>query len=249
MSVAGPGRYESIGAGYARRRQTEPRIAARIEAALGDARTVLNVGAGSGSYEPANCDVVALEPSLTMIRQRRVGGPPVVRGAAECLPFRDNSFDAAMGVLTLHHWIDWRAGVREMRRVAPRRVLLAYEPAISMEFWLLTEYFPALRALEVGRPAIDDVAESLGADRVEPILVPHDCMDGFLGANWRRPEGYLDPAIRAANSSFGLVEPALLDEGIARLAVDVESGEWHRRHADLLGLESADLGYRLLVSG
>lgn len=249
MSIAGPGRYETIGTGYARRRQTEPRIAARIEAGLGDARTVLNVGAGAGSYEPNDRDVVALEPSLTMIRQRRAESAPVVRGAAEYLPFSDGAFDAAMGVLTLHHWVDWRAGVREMRRVAPRRVLLAYEPAISMEFWLLTEYFPALRALEVGRPSINDVAEALGADRVEPILVPHDCVDGFLGANWRRPEAYLDPAIRAANSSFGLVAPSELDEGLARLAHDVESGEWHRRHADLLEMEEADLGYRLLISG
>ena len=249
MSIAGPSRYETIGAGYARRRQTEPRIAARIEAALGDARSVLNVGAGAGSYEPADREVIALEPSLTMIRQRRAESAPVVRGAAEYLPFGDDAFDAAMGVLTLHHWVDWRAGVAEMRRVAHRRVLLAYEPAVSMEFWLLTEYFPALRDLEVSRPAIGDVAEAMGADRIEPILVPHDCIDGFLGANWRRPEAYLDPAIRAANSSFGLVAPSELDEGMARLTSDVASGAWHRQHADLLELDEADLGYRLLLSG
>jgi hypothetical protein len=154
-----------------------------------------------------------------------------------------------MGVLTLHHWVDWRAGIAEIRRVAPRRVLLAYEPAVSMEFWLLTDYFPALRELEVGRPPVSDIAEALAADSVETILVPHDCVDGFLGANWRCPEAYLDPAIRAANSSFGLVESALLVEGLARLTRDVESGDWHRRHVDLLEQGEADLGYRLVISG
>lgn len=238
-------RYDSIGAGYARRRRPDPRIAAAIEAALGDARSVVNVGAGTGSYEPADRDVQAVEPSEVMIAQRPGDAAPCVRASAENLPFADASFDAAMAILTIHHWSDWRAGLREMARVARRRVVLLTFDVEAPEFWLTRDYFPALAALDRQiMLRLGDMASELGAFRAVPVPVPHDCVDGFLGAYWRRPEVYLDPAARGSMSSFARIDSA---EGLQRLARDVESGAWAKRYGDLLTLDALDVGYRLLV--
>jgi SAM-dependent methyltransferase len=241
-------RYDSIGRTYTATRQTDPRIAARIWAALGDARTVVNVGAGTGNYEPPDREVTAVEPSAVMIAQRPPGAAPAMQATAEHLPFDDDWFDAAMAVLTLHHWSDWRAGCAELRRVARDRVVvLSWDPACRRRLWLGPEYFDHLVDWDVeGFPSLPEQAAALRAE-VEVVPVPWDCRDGFHGAFWRRPEVYLDPAVRAGISSLANRE-AELAEGLARLRADLQSGEWARRHADLLELEELDLGYRLLVA-
>ena len=240
-------RYDSIGRTYTATRQTDPRIAARIWAALGDARTVVNVGAGTGSYEPPDREVTAVEPSAVMIAQRPPHAAPVVQAGAEELPFADDSFDAAMAVLTLHHWSDWRAGCAELKRVARERVVVfSWDPTYRGRMWLADDYFETLSWTDVASfPSLAEQAETLGAE-VEVVPIPWDCRDGFFSAFWRRPEAYLDPAVRAGISTMARREDELA-EGLARLRADLESGEWARRHADLLDLEEMDLGYRLLV--
>jgi SAM-dependent methyltransferase len=242
--------YDDIGRSYAATRGEDPRIAARIHAALGDARSVVNVGAGTGSYEPRDREVVAVEPSAVMRAQRPPGAAPCVDARAESLPFADGAFDAAMGVLTLHHWDDWHAGCAEMRRVAPRQVLLSWDPSLADRMWIGPEYFPDLFVDDVARFApLDEQVEALGAHTVEVVRIPHDCADGFLSAYWRRPEAYLDPTVRRGISTFSLRTEEQLRAGLQRLAEDVASGAWHERHADLLALDELDLGYRLLVAG
>jgi SAM-dependent methyltransferase len=238
-------KYDAIGSGYARRRQPDPRIAAMIVDALGDARSVVNVGAGTGSYEPADRVVQAVEPSEVMIAQRAKDAPPCVQASAEGLPFAADAFDAAMAILTIHHWSDWRAGLREMRRVARQRVVLLTFDVEAPEFWLTRDYFPALSALDREiMPRLDAMTGELGAFRAAPVPIPHDCVDGFLGAYWRRPEVYLDPVARGSMSSFARIDA---EDGLKRLARDVESGAWAERYGDLLKLDAFDVGYRLLV--
>jgi len=239
--------YDSIGKSYTDFRREDPRIAARIRAALGDARTVVNVGAGAGSYEPRDLEVTAVEPSETMIAQRPEGAAPVVRASAEELPFGDGSFDAAMVVLSDHHWRDHDRGLAELRRVARRVVLLTWDPATVHDFWLVSDYLPCFEDLITEGFRIEQTIEALGGVRVEALPVPHDCVDGFMGAYWRRPHAYLDPHVRASISACALMDGACLEEGMARLEADLDSGAWERRHADLLKLEELDLGYRLLI--
>jgi SAM-dependent methyltransferase len=241
-------RYDSIGRTYSATRQTDPRIAARIWAALGDARTVVNVGAGTGNYEPPDREVTAVEPSAVMLAQRPPDAAPAVQATAEDLPFADDSFDAAMAVLTLHHWSDWRTGCAELRRVARDRVVVfSWDPTYRGRMWLSDEYFPTFSWQDVADfPSLDDQAAVLGAE-VEVVPIPWDCRDGFFSAFWRRPEAYLDPAVRAGISTMARREGELA-EGIARLRADIDSGEWARRHSDLLELDELDLGYRLLVA-
>ncbi|HEX8571521.1 MAG TPA: class I SAM-dependent methyltransferase [Allosphingosinicella sp.] len=239
-------RYDRIGLDYSNLRRPDPRIAALIEAALGDSRTVLNVGAGAGSYEPPGREVTALEPSAEMIRQRSASAAAVARGRAEDLPFADSSFDSAMAILTIHHWSDQARGVAEMRRVAKGPlVLLTYDPAFR-GFWL-ADYVPELVALDEGQmPRMSDYERWLGPVAVSAVPIPHDCTDGFLCAYWRRPAAYLDPRVRAAMSSFwalGDVSPAL-----ARLEADLLSGAWVERYGELLALDARDCGYRLVVT-
>ena len=229
-------RYDAIGRTYTATRATEPRIAARIWAALGDARTVVNVGAGTGNYEPPDREVTAVEPSAVMIAQRPPGAAPAVQASAEALPFADASFDAAMAVLTLHHWSDWRGGCAELRRVARDRVVVfSWDPTYVGRMWLGPEYFPERvdGGRRAGFPSLADQAAALGAE-VEVVPVPWDCRDGFFSAFWRRPEAYLDPAVRAGISTLAKRSEAELADGLARLRADLDSGAWARRHADLL---------------
>jgi SAM-dependent methyltransferase len=245
-----PAAYDEIGAGYAAFRKPDPRIAGMLDAALGNARTVLNVGAGTGSYEPAGRDVVAVEPSPVMIAQRARDAPPVVRAAAEHLPFRDQSFDAAIAVLTAHHWADPVAGLLEMRRVAARQVVFTFDPDVSNRFWLITDYIPAAGALKAsGALPLSTAVTALDASSVVPVPVPHDCVDGFGWAYWRRPERYCDPRVRASISMLAQCDPVLVEDGIRRLSADLASGEWHRRYYGLLQQDSIDGGYRLVVAG
>lgn len=238
-------RYDAIGAGYTRTRQTDPRIAAIIHAALGTAKTVLNVGAGAGSYEPADRTVIAVEPSTEMIRQRPADAATAVRASADNLPFNDDTFDAAMAVLTLHHWPDKEAGLREVRRVTRGPlVLVTFDPAARP--WLI-DYFPALAELDAKQfPRLEQYAEWLDQSRIEPIPVPHDCSDGFLYSYWRRPQAYLDPAVQNGSSSFHAIDA---NPGLLQLEADLASGLWHKRYADLLKLAEYDAGYRLIVAG
>src|SRR5215813_14079011 len=181
--------YDSIGATYTVTRRTEPRIAARIWAALGDARTVVNVGAGTGSYEPPGREVIAVEPSALMRAQRPAGAAPCVAAAAERLPFEDQSFDAAMAMHTVHHWQDPIAGLREMRRVARCVVVFTHDASDTgwrRRFWLTRDYLPEVADLVAGRPSLTELARAIGA-RMEPVLIPWDCADGFFEAYWRRP--------------------------------------------------------------
>lgn len=239
-----PPAYDRIGVDYAAQRRPDPRIAARIEAALGEAETILNVGAGTGSYEPAGRKVTAVEPSATMIAQRSANAAAAIRGTAENLPFEDGSFDAAMAILTIHHWQDQAKGLREMRRVARGPlVILTFDPA-HPACWL-NDYFPQLAELdEAQMPPMQFYTDVLGAVEVSPVPVPANCVDGFLYAYWRRPEAYLDPRVRSGSSSFWKLNG--IEEGLAWLAADLEAGEWARHNAELLELDELDVGYRLV---
>ncbi len=238
--------YDTIGQGYAGKRTPDPRIAAAIHAALGDAQTVLNVGAGTGSYEPTDRTVTALEPSTEMIQQRPEGAAEVVQGVAEKLPFADDTFDAAMAVLTVHHWTDFEAGLREMRRVARQRlVVLTFDP-VGPYFWL-ADYLPEIIELDQPiMPPISAFERILGEMQVSPVPIPHDCSDGFLGAYWRRPEAYLDRQVRAAISTFAKLDKA--PKALEQLKADLNSGAWAARYGDLTALDALDIGYRLVVA-
>lgn len=239
-------RYDRIGLNYSDLRRPDPRIAAAIEAALGDSRTILNVGAGAGSYEPAGREVTALEPSIEMIRQRSAPAAAIVQGQAEDLPFADRAFDASMAILTIHHWSAQAKGLKEMRRVTRGPiVLLTYDPAFR-GFWL-ADYIPELVALdEAQMPAMTDYERWLGPVAISSVPIPHDCSDGFLSAYWRRPSAYLDPRVRAAMSSFWALGD--VSEPLARLESDLQTGVWAERYGHLLELESCDCGYRLVVA-
>ncbi|EKE44922.1 hypothetical protein OCGS_0957 [Oceaniovalibus guishaninsula JLT2003] len=238
--------YDTIGRGYAALRRPEARIAAPIHAALESARTVLNVGAGAGSYEPEGRAVTAIDPSARMIAQRPPSGTVVVQGHAEDLPFADDAFDGAMAVLTVHHWTDKARGVAEMRRVARGPVvILTYDPAFR-DFWLF-DYFPEIAALDEGQmPPMDAFGQWFGLVEIRPVPIPQDCTDGFLAAYWRRPAAYLDPHVRGTMSSFWKIGD--VTAGLDRLRSDIETGEWTRRHGDLRDLDRRDCGYRLIVT-
>jgi SAM-dependent methyltransferase len=240
--------YDAIGATYRATRRTEPRIAAQLWAALGDARTVLNVGAGTGSYEPPDREVTAVEPSAVMRAQRPEGAAPCVAATAEGLPFKDQSFDAAMAFATVHHWQDPIAGLREMQRVARRVVVFTCETTESAwrrRFWLTRDYLPEVAASPVGLAT--ELARAIGA-RMEPVLVPWDCADGFFEAYWRRPEAYLDENVRRGISVWGSVGREAEQRAVRSLRADLASGRWADRNRDLLDLEAAELGLRLLIA-
>jgi SAM-dependent methyltransferase len=242
--------YDTIGTTYAATRRTEPRIAAQVWSALGDARTVLNVGAGTGSYEPPDREVTAVEPSAVMRAQRPAGAAPCVAATAEGLPFEDQSFDAAMAFATVHHWRDPLAGLREMRRVARRVVVFTHddpEAGWLRSFWLSRDYLPELAGLLVGRPSMAEQAAAIGA-RVEPVPIPWDCADGFFEAYWRQPEAYLDEGVRRGVSVWARVGPQAEQRAVHSLRDDLASGVWAERNRDLLALDQADLGLRLLIT-
>jgi SAM-dependent methyltransferase len=248
------GLYDEIGRGYTATRGQDPRIAQALWRALGDADSVLNVGAGAGAYEPPDRNVLAAEPSGTMIAQRPAGAAPVVQASAEALPLPDDSFDAVMAVLSDHHWRDRLRGLRELRRVARRRVVLFNaDPAQADQFWLSREYLPEFLDLIPAQyrdpgPWEEELAHVLGPVSLHPVPIPHDCHDGFYGAYWRRPDAYLDPRVRAGISVFAHLPPTAVQSGLARLRADLTDGTWQARHADLAGLEELDLGYRVVVA-
>jgi SAM-dependent methyltransferase len=242
--------HDVIGRDYAAQRRADPRIAAGIGSALADARSVLNVGAGAGSYEPRDREVVALEPSPVMLAQRPPGSAAAVQGRAESLPFSDLAFDAVLGVLTLHHWSDRLQGLRECARVARDRVvLLTCDPA-AVGFWLTQRYLPEFIALDREQffPSLDVLTSVFGPQAsiaIVPVPIPRDCVDGFLGAFWARPHAYLDPRVRSGISSFAYRDA---EPGLARLRSDLADGSWGARFGHLLALEALDIGYRLVIA-
>jgi len=238
--------YDSIGTGYRRFRRPDWLIAASILRGLGATSSLVNVGAGAGSYEPRDRYVVAVEPSMTMIRQRPLASAPVVRGSGSALPFRDGAFDASLAILTIHHWPEKAKGLRELRRAARQRaVILTWDPA-APGFWL-TDYLPEI--LHIDRqifPSLEMISRELGRTAIYDVPIPNDCSDGFLGAYWRRPAAYLDASVRSAISTFAKLRD--VTEGLSRLARDLQSGEWERRYGSILAASSLDLGYRLVVA-
>ncbi len=247
--MTSPQLYDTIGATYSVTRRSDPRIAARMWAALGDARTVLNVGAGTGSYEPPDRHVIAVEPSAVMRAQRRAAAP-CVAATAESLPFEDQSFDAAMAVSTIHHWQDPIRGLLEMRRVARRVVVFTYDATgtgWATRFWLTRDYLPEFADLLVGRPSLPELAGAIGA-RIEPVLIPWDCTDGLFEAYWRRPEAYLDDRARRGVSVWARVGLEAEQRAVRGLRGDLLSGRWAERNRDLVTLDAAELGLRLLVA-
>ena len=244
--------YNTIGVDYAETRKPDPRLAALIHASLKGLESILNVGAGAGSYEPADKSLVALEPSSIMISQRPAGAAPCVGGEVENLPFADNSFDAAMALLTLHHWRDIWQGLSELKRVVRKRIVIHthnWDTAVMGGFWLTNDYIPEIIDRDARRfPKIEDIAAEFRSVRVIKVLIPHDCSDGFLCAYWRRPEAYLDDQVRKGISSFQQISQPVVAEGLAKLKADLESGRWAERYAELLDKEEIDLGYRLIVA-
>ena len=242
--------YDTLGVTYSVTRRTEPRIAAQVWAALGDARTVLNVGAGTGSYEPRDREVTAVEPSAVMRAQRPAGAARCVAASAESLPFEDQSFDAAMAFATVHHWQNPIAGLREMRRVARRVVVFTFDSNDAgwrRRFWLTRDYLPEVADIIVDRPSLTALARAIGA-RVEPVLIPWDCADGFFEAYWRRPEAYLDDHVRRGVSVWAKVGPEAEQRAVRSLREDLASGRWAERNRDIVALDAAELGLRLLVA-
>jgi len=238
--------YDTIGQDYRHHRRPDPRIRDAILRSLGNARTVVNVGAGTGSYEPSDRLVIAVEPSIVMIRQRAHDAAPAVQATAMALPFRGAAFDASLAILTIHHWPDWQRGLQELRRVVSGRIVIVTWDPSTCGFWL-TDYLP--HTLQCDRqvfPTLPQIGRVLGETTVSELPIPYDCSDGFLGAYWRRPEAYLSDGVRSAISTFSKLGD--ISSGLERLRQDLRAGDWHRRYGKVLGLPTLDLGYRILVA-
>jgi SAM-dependent methyltransferase len=251
MSGTSAPRYDRIGIEYARTRREDPRLAARIHDALGDARTVVNVGAGAGSYEPRDRHVIAVEPSDVMAAQRPPDLAPAIRASAGNLPLPDRSVDAAMAVLTVHHWDqEQERGVREMRRVARGPVVIhTYDADVCSRMWLMAEYLPEVAELDrqVFPPIETLVAWLGGRVTVTPVPIPRDTPDWSLGSFWAHPERVLDEQARNATSGFARMDPAVVERVVAAVARDLEDGTWDRQYGHLRGLDELDVGARLVV--
>lgn len=244
-------RYDTIGIDYATRRRPDPRIADPIWQALGDARTVVNVGAGTGGYEPVDRPVLAIEPSRVMAAQRPRHLPPAVLGYAEHLPVTDKAADAVMAILTLHHWSDVEAGLREAVRVARRRlVILTVDPVVEARMWLFADYLPEVAARDGAEfPSLPDLLGWLGPRaQSHKVPVPRDCTDGFLLSFWGNPEGLLDADARRATSGFARLTAETEAKAVARLSQDLDSGTWDERYGELRRIETFDAGLRLVVA-
>lgn len=249
-SAPEPAVYDRIGMGYARHRKEDKRIAAVVHAGLADARTVVNVGAGAGSYEPTERCVIAVEPSAAMVAQRPPASAPAILGSVDALPLADKTVDAAMATLTLHHWPHWRAGLAEMRRVARDRVVLLTWDKDFGGFWLTRDYLGWLAEWDARRfPGMEELLAELPGATVSTVPVPRDCADGFLAAYFGRPEMYLDPSVRRAMSVFALApDQERVEASLRALEGDLSSGAWDARYGTLRDASSIDGGYRLVVA-
>ncbi len=238
--------YDVLAVDYEALRIPDRRISRKIDAHLENAGSVINVGAGTGSYEPIHCKVVALEPSPEMISKRGIGKAKAVQGVAENIPFQDDEFDIAMGILTIHHWQNLPGGLAEMKRVARNKVVLLTWIDDSPRFWM-QDYFPEMRDIDRRIfPTLTELESYLGNINVEVVEIPGDCTDGFMCAYWKRPAAYLDHRVRAAISTFSRMNA--YEKGLAKLKDDLESGEWKNKYGELFEIDSMDMGYRLVVS-
>ena len=237
--------YDKIGTHYSTMRQTDPKVAAQLYAELEGATRIVNIGAGTGSYEPANVDLVAVEPSAKMIAQRSADAYPCKQAFAEKLPFEDNSFSHAMTVLSMHHWQDKPSAFNEINRVATNRfVAITWDPQ-SEPFWLTRDYFPEIHEMDVAIfPRLDAFQDHFDEVEIRPLQIPHNCIDGFFAAFWKRPDAYLNPQVRQSTSPFSKVQN--LEEGLTKLANDLASGVWAERNQQMLSLDTFDAGYRLI---
>ncbi len=239
--------YDQIGAGYTANRCTEPALATQLAPELAEARAIVNIGAGTGSYELPGLDLTAVEPSARMIGQRAADAYPVLQAHAHALPFAEAQFTHAMTVLSMHHWTRRDEAFAEIRRVASHRfVAVTWFPGLA-RFWLTDDYFPEIEAIDAQIfPATEELEDAFGRVELRPWLIPADCSDGFLAAFWRRPEAYLDDGVRASMSTF--LKISNLDDGLARLRQDLADGTWHRRNASLLQATTLDTGYRIVTA-
>ena len=247
----GSPRYDRIGDGYAQYRREDPSLRSKIHAALGDAQSVVNVGAGAGSYEPTDRQIIAIEPSDVMALQRRFPHPPAIESFANQLPLRDQSVDAAMTVLSLHHWDETRQqGVREMRRVARGPVVIVtYDAEVSSQMWLMADYFPEVAELDRAIfPRPDSIAQWLGGARIEPLPIPASSPDWMLGSFWAHPERVLDEGARNATSGFARQHPSVVQRVVSEVRRDLENGTWDAKYGQLRQLSEFDAGLRLIVS-
>jgi SAM-dependent methyltransferase len=242
--------YDEIGVGYSTTRQPDPRIAAQIDRALGESNSLVNVGAGTGSYEPRDRRVIAVEPSARMISQRPSDSAPAIQATAERLPLHDNSVDAALAILTVHHWTDPQLGIAQMLRVARNRVvILTWDQSVWESFWLFRDYLPVACEFDRRRAvAISEIETALGASQISTVSIPRDCVDGFHGAFWQRPDAYLDRRVRAGISTYAEMSSNEFEDGLKRLAADIQNGAWEKKYRQLLELDELDLGYRIIVS-
>ena len=237
--------FEELAEQYNRFRTPDPRIASAIWAHLEGAKNILNVGAGIGSYEPVNCRVVAVEPAEKMIALRQISAAKVIRGSAENLPFYDDTFDASMALLTIHHWSDIHMGLNEMLRVTKGKIILFTWIGYGKDFWL-EEYIPEIRGIDAALfPTLQELEGIMGTISVEPVEIPFDCTDGFMCAYWRRPKAYLDPDVRKAISTFSRVGD--IQKSLQQLEDDLSNGTWDKKYGHLLLEESMDLGYRVVI--
>jgi SAM-dependent methyltransferase len=252
MGTTAHARYDSIGAGYAQSRREDPELARRIHAALGDARSLVNVGAGTGSYEPRDRYVIAIEPSYVMARQRSADRVPAIAASADVLPLRDEAVDAAMAVMTVHHWdAKQERGIRELRRVARGPVVIVtFDAAVFSDMWLVRDYLPEVAELDRRTfPSIAQLRSWLGGEvRVEPVAVAVDTPDWTLGSFWAHPERVLDERARAATSGFARMPAAVVDRAVNAVREDLQSGAWDARYGTLRSLRSLDIGQRLVVA-
>jgi Methyltransferase domain len=242
--------YDHIGLGYNTVRRPDPRLAQRIWAALGEARTVVNVGAGTGSYEPTDRQVIAVEPSQVMIAQRSADAAPVLAAGAESLPLATNTVDAGLAILTVHHWGDVEAGLVELARVARQRiVIVTMDVPVLKRMWLISDYLgDALDDHLREFPTVERIRAALPRSRAVPLEVPRDCTDGFMAAFWARPEAYLDPAIRSASSPWHAMRASAVEAALARLEEDLRTGAWDRRYGTLRTRPAHDVGMRLVIA-
>jgi SAM-dependent methyltransferase len=242
--------YDRIGLSYSAVRRADPRFERAIWDALGDARSVLNIGAGAGSYEPRDREVIAVEPSPVMIAQRPPGCAPAIQGVAESIPMAKDSVDATMGVFTMQHWDDVERGLAEVLRVTRKRiVLLTLDVEVTGQMWLCSDYLPEI--VEHDRQAFPSIAHlraALPVVRVKPIPVPADCTDGFCVSLWSRPEAHLDPEVRRASSIWHRLAPSIVNRGLDRLRCDLDSGRWEERYGHLRTQSTLDIGLRLVTA-